>query len=362
MKQYLDILTEILESPYSVDKDTRTGIKTKSLTGVQFKHDMRDGFPLLTTKFVSLKNVAIELEFFIKGYSDKKWLQNRGCHIWDEWANPDIVNKELDYWSQKSGIEHVSDGSYYHTQKRIELQKEINDLGRIYGVQWRNWMTNIPILKNGMITDEFKTHDQLLDIINRAKRDPLDRRLIVSAWKPDEMEIVDNRTDDDLYEDYLKYMEHKLLNKEEFLEKLRVDEEFNKKFGRKSTKHSQMALPPCHYSWQILSDGSYLDLIFNIRSWDYFLGGPYNIASYGLLLLLLSTELNLTPRLLIGNGGDVHLYENHMDQVNLQLTRQPYELPTVNIINFKSIFEWTYKDFSIYNYHSHDAIKAPIAI
>ena len=154
------------------------------------------------------------------------------------------------------------------------------------------------------------------------------------------------------------------LSKEEFLKKLNVDAEFNKKFGRKQTQQSKMALPPCHHTWQILSDGKVLDLIWMQRSVDTFLGLPYNIASYGLLLLLLAKELNLTPRRLVGQLADTHLYVNHMEQVDLQLSREPMELPTVTISdeNWNGILNWTYKDFTTNNYKSHDAIKAPIAI
>jgi len=132
-----------------------------------------------------------------------------------------------------------------------------------------------------------------------------------------------------------------------------------------NTEHLEIqALPPCHYAWQILSDGKYLDLIWIIRSWDFFLGGPYNIASYGILLLLLAKELNLIPRRLIGQGGDVHLYSNHMEQVREQLSRIPYDLPTVIIPDegWNGVLEWKYTDIKLNNYKSHPKIEAPIAI
>jgi thymidylate synthase len=155
-------------------------------------------------------------------------------------------------------------------------------------------------------------HDQLKNIIERAKKNPLDRRLIVSAWRPDELD--------------------------------------------------EMALPPCHYAWQILSDGKYLDLIWIQRSIDTFLGLPYNIASYGLLLMLLGLELDLTPRRLVGQLADTHLYENHMEQVKLQLDREPLGLPSLDIMNFTNIFDWKYTDVKLNNYVSHPSIKAEIAI
>lgn len=313
MKKYLDILYMLLNNNNNTSiKPTRTGIDTISYSGVQFEHFMANGFPLLTTKFVSLKNVAIELEFFIKGLSDKKWLQERGCHIWDEWANPKKVDANLkhikmipndrDKWYPTS----VDNIDVTEDELRKVIQKSESDLGRIYGVQWRNWTTS----------DSYDCAylDQLKDVIKRAKKDPLDRRLLVSAWRPDEL--------------------------------------------------NQMALPPCHYAWQILSDGINLDLIWIQRSVDVGLGLPYNIASYGLLLLLLAKELNLTPRRLVGQLGDTHIYENHIDKLKEQIYRTPYELPIVTIPdeNWKSIFDWTYENIKLEHYKHHSSIKLEIAI
>lgn len=325
MKAYLDILNKILTSPYSVHKQTRTGVDTISLSGVQFEHDMRNGFPLLTTKKMGIKSISAELEFFIKGLSDKKWLQERGCTIWDEWANPKKVEKSLDiikgdyfYRLNEPMLKKIQD------EQRKIIQKEESDLGRIYGVQWRNWR-NFSELKTVyrdvdtsgvdmevIIEGKSTPIDQLKTIIERAKKDPLDRRLIVSAWRPDELD--------------------------------------------------EMALPPCHYAWQILSDGKYLDLIWIQRSIDTFLGLPYNIASYGLLLTLLGLELNLEPRRLVGQLADTHIYENHMQQVKLQLSREPHELPRLQITKFNTIFDWEYKDIELVNYQHHPKIEAPIAI
>ena len=325
MKQYLDILNEILTSPYTVHKPTRTGIDTLSLSGVQFVHDLRAGFPLLTTKKMGLKSISAELEFFIKGLSDKRWLQERNCHIWDQWGNPKKVS---DKFLIEQGKENGFYGQYRGplTEKdkelRNKIQKEEPDLGRIYGVQWRDWKSSTLDTHGGgkgspynsKVTIESARFDQLFNIIWRAKVDPLDRGLLVTAWRPDEFD--------------------------------------------------EMALRPCHYAWQILSDGKVLDLIWVQRSADLGLGIPYNIASYGLLLLLLAKELNLTPRLLIGQFADTHIYENHIELLKEQLTRAPYELPTVTIPdeNWKGIFEWQYTDVKLENYTHHDKINLPIAI
>ena len=336
MKAYLEILNKILISPYSVHKKTRTGVDTLSLSGVQFEHDMRAGFPLLTTKKMGIKSISAELEFFIKGLSDKKWLQERGCTIWNEWANPKKVEQKINFLMHEiyaMGLEPDTDSI------KLMAQMEVSDLGRIYGVQWRDWKTekyhsddiettidSLIEVGNGMtdkmlhdeanrlidIRDSHKNFDQLKDVIERAKKNPLDRRLLVTAWRPDELD--------------------------------------------------EMALPPCHYAWQILSDGKYLDLIWIQRSIDTFLGLPYNIASYGILLTLLALELNLKPRRLVGQLADTHIYENHMQQVKLQLSRTPYMLPKVEILNFKSIFDWQYTDIALKDYKCHEKIEAPIAI
>ena len=282
--EYLRILNKILTSEYAVKKSNRTGIDTISISGEQFQHDMRIGFPLLTTKKMGIKNISAELEFFIKGYSDKKWLQERNCNIWDSWCNPLKV-------------------SYANDELTKTKMKNESDLGRIYGVQWRDWKTA-----------DNKSFDQLNDVILRAKKDPLDRRLIVTAWRPDE---------------------------------------FN-----------QQALPPCHYTWQILSNGIFLDLIWIQRSNDFPVGNPYNIASYALLLMLLSKELNLIPRLLTGQFADVHIYENQIEGVKEQLSRIPYDLPTLKIPNenWNGIFNWKYTDLILENYIHHSKIIFPVAV
>jgi len=327
MIQYQLLLNDLLYGPMCVEKETRTGVNTRSISGYQFEHDMRGGFPLLTTKKMGIKSIAAELEFFIKGLSDKKWLQERGCTIWDEWANPkkvnpknhnlmnDILSKDLELKKSLTTEEKLY---AFINECKLKIQKEEPDLGRIYGVQWRDWKTLESFegklektLGDWKLIDS-KGFDQLKDVIERAKKNPLDRRLLVTAWRPDELD--------------------------------------------------EMALPPCHYAWQILSDGYYLDLIWIQRSVDTFLGLPYNIASYGLLLTLLGLELNLKPRRLVGQLGDTHLYQNHENQAAEQLGRVPFELPTIEILNFKSIFDWQYTDIKLNNYQYHPKIEAPIAI
>lgn len=322
MEAYKEILKKILED--GVHKPTRTGIDTISITGYQFEHNINDGFPLLTTKKMGVKSIFAELEFFIKGLSDKKWLQDRNCHIWDEWANPEKVQKKVDKFISLEHQFSLTDdrGLTIVNNEKKKIQKEESDLGRIYGVQWRQWRTShiktddnlYEAYRNTPVKYYYETIDQLADVIERAKKNPLDRRLLVTAWRPDEIH--------------------------------------------------QMALPPCHHTFQILSDGINLDLIWMQRSCDTFLGIPYNIASYAMLLLLLSKELKLKPNKLVGQLGDVHIYENHVKQVKEQLSREPYKLPNIIIPdeNWNGIFKWEYTDFILENYKYHPKITASVAV
>jgi len=275
VQAYLNIVKDILDN--GVLKENRTGVNALAISGAMFSHDMREGFPLLTTKKMSLKNIAVELEFFIKGLSSKKWLQDRWNFIWNSWCNP----------------QKVPYGTDEETKRRM---REEDDLGAIYGKQWRN----------------FGGVDQLKNVVNTLKANPNDRRMIVSAWNPPEL--------------------------------------------------NQMALPPCHLMFQVIVINNTINLNWYQRSVDTMLGLPYNIASYGLLLELLAKESNLIPAKLCGMLGDVHIYENHIENTKIQLWREPMELPSIEITNFTNIFDWTYKDFSLENYKSHPAIKFDIAV
>lgn len=275
MRSYLNIVKDILDN--GILKENRTGVDTLAISGAMFSHDMREGFPLLTTKKMSLKNIAVELEFFIKGLSSKKWLQDRGCSIWNEWANP----------------QKVPYGTDEETKRKM---REEDDLGRCYGVQWR----------------DFGGVDQLKNVVNTLKTNPNDRRMIVSAWNPPEL--------------------------------------------------NQMALPPCHLMFQVIVINNTINLNWYQRSVDTMLGLPYNIASYGLILELLAKESGLIPARLCGMLGDVHIYENHVENAKIQLWREPSKLPNIEITNFTNIFDWTYKDFSLENYIHNEAIKFDIAV
>lgn len=281
MKQYLDLLKNILDN--GTLKHNRTGVDTLSYPCQFLRHDMREGFPLLTTKKVSLKTVCGELEMFIKGEHSKKFLHERNVKIWNKWCNP----------------QKVPYSTYPEQQKLMETE---DDLGKIYGYQWNNFNDS------GV--------NQLKNAIETLKTNPTDRRMLVSAWNPLQL--------------------------------------------------NEMALPPCHFCFQLISDGEYVDLIWNQRSLDAFLGGGFDLASYGMLLTLICHQVKMKPRFLAASFGDAHIYVNHFEQVKEQLSREPYKLPTVKILNADdpdwTIWDWKYTDFELENYQSHPAIKAQIAI
>jgi len=290
MKAYLDIVKKVIDNGIKVD--TRTGIKAYTIAGAIFEHDMSKGFPLLTTKKVPFRLISSELEFFIKGITDKKWMQDNNNHIWDEWAKPQLA-------------------PYGHDEESKKKMLEERDLGPIYGFQWRHFNAEY----NKYDTDYTdRGIDQLRKIVETLKTNPRDRRMIVSAWNPQQ-------------------------------------------FG-------EMALPPCHYSYQVTVIDGKLNLLWNQRSVDTMLGLPFNIASYALLLHLLAKEAGLKEGKLVGFLADVHIYENHMDGAKEQLTRDvnKYPLPTIETENWSSIFDWKYQDSKILNYQSFDKIPFEIAI
>ncbi len=287
---YLGILNRIMSE--GEWKQNRTGVRTFAIAGAIFEHDMRNGFPLLTTKKMPFRVIASELEFFIKGLTDKKWLQERNNHIWDEWANPSVA-------------------PYGHSSEDKKRMLEERDLGPVYGFQWRHF--------NGEYSGYEARHDgkgvdQLAMLVEKLKTDPSDRRMIVSAWNPQQLGI--------------------------------------------------MALPPCHYGFQVTVIGGRLNLLWNQRSVDTMLGLPFNIASYALLLHLLAKESGLKEGRLVGFLGDVHIYENAMDGAMEELGRDPeqYALPSIRTDSFRSIFEWKYTDTVLESYQSYPAIKLDIAV
>jgi thymidylate synthase len=288
MKAYLDIVEKILAQGFR--KTNRTGVDALTIAGTIFEHDMADGFPLLTTKKVPFRMVFSELEFFIRGITDKEWLREKNNHIWDEWCSGDIVPY----------------GNDEQTKAKMMAERE---LGPIYGWQWRNFGAkyiahNEAPQGNGV--------DQLKLLIGTLKKDPDNRRMIVSAWNPPDI--------------------------------------------------SRMALPPCHYAFQVTVINNRLNLMWNQRSVDVALGLPFNIASYGCLLHLLAKEAGLGEGKLIGFLGDTHIYVNHIDGLREQIARTPRTLPKIKTEIFSSVFGWQYADTTIEGYDPYPTIKFDIAV
>lgn len=264
MKQYLDLMKDVLEN--GAQKSDRTGTGTLSVFGRQMRFDLSDGFPLVTTKKLHLRSIIYELLWFLNGDTNIKYLKDNGVSIWDEWAD------------------------------------ENGELGPVYGHQWRSWPA-----------PDGRQIDQITQVIQQIKQKPDSRRHIVTAWNPAEVD--------------------------------------------------KMALPPCHAMFQFyVADGKLSCQLYQ-RSADFFLGVPFNIASYALLTHMFAQQCDLLPGEFIWTGGDVHLYMNHIDQAKLQLTREPYPLPQL-VISRKpaSVFDYRFEDFEIRNYQAHPGIKAPIAV
>lgn len=318
MQAYLDILKDIYNNCTNL-RVNRTGIPDIGLGhGAVFVHDMRNGFPLVTTKKMGLKNIATELEFFLHGITDKKWLQDRKCNIWNEWANPVKVEQQYNTQLQNQTI-NLTDTEKQNLRNSI-MDTE-RDLGPIYGFQWRHFGGEYQWDKNRIEkkpTDNFNPQkpgvDQVASAIDKLKNNPNDRRIIVSAWNP--------------------------------------------------TDFYQMALPPCHIMHQLIVRDGKLSLIWTQRSCDMFLGIPYNIASYALLLLLYAKEAGLEPHILKGELHDAHIYQNHLDQVATQLQRKPFNLPTVEIPdeNWKGMLNWRADGgFKLKDYVCHERLRGDVA-
>ena len=262
MKQYLDILQDIMDN--GQDADNRTGVYARKVFGRQMRFDLSKGFPLVTTKKTYLRAIIHELIWLLSGNTNIKYLHDNNVTIWDEWAD------------------------------------EKGDLGPVYGHQWRNFNS--------------QEIDQIKDVIERIKKNPQDRRLIVSAWNPAQIE--------------------------------------------------EMALPPCHcfFQFDVTPDGR-LNCMLYQRSCDMFLGVPFNIASYSLLTMMIAQVCGLQPGEFVHTLGNAHIYSNHFEQVNLQLSREPYPLPKIKINpDVKDIDDFKFEDFELVDYQCHPTIKGDVAV
>jgi thymidylate synthase len=264
MRPYLDLLRTVLET--GKRRDDRTGTGTRSLFGAQLRFDLRDRFPLLTTKKLHLRSIIHELLWFLQGSTNVAYLRDNGVTIWDEWADAD------------------------------------GNLGRVYGAQWRDWRTA-----------DGRSIDQIAEVIRSIRENPESRRHIVTAWNPGEV--------------------------------------------------ASMALPPCHALFQFyVADGELSCQLYQ-RSADIFLGVPFNIASYSLLTLMAAQVCGLRPGDFVHTFGDLHLYENHVDQAREQLSREPRRPPVMRLNPaVQSIDAFRFEDFELLDYDPHPAIKAPIAV
>jgi len=335
-KQYQQLLQDIID--FGVEKKDRTGTGTKSIFGYTIRHKMSDGFPLLTTKKMAWKTMVTELIWFLRGDTNIKYLVENGCHIWDGDAYKNYYYKEVPH-------DHMLDKEDFIKKIKTDetFRKTWGELGPIYGKQWRKWeLPNYSVEHVEYGHDNNLYVDQIQNLINELKTNPDSRRLMVNAWNVGELD--------------------------------------------------QMVLPPCHYGFQvytrpttrdekIVHPGKYraISLMWNQRSVDTFLGLPFNIASYGLLLEIIAKEVNMIPDELIGNLGDVHLYSNHIDQAKEQIGRDPYELPTVEITERNWYMHEKVKEhlgektldeklksyrpdcFELIGYESHPKIKAPLS-
>ena len=298
MKQYLDLLRRIKNE--GIVKSDRTGTGTRSVFGHQMRFDLAEGFPLLTTKKVFLKGIIHELLWFLAGDTNIKYLVDNGVHIWD--------NDAYRYYGElcaANNVEPISKEDFLvaasqQTPSPIEGYA-YGDLNHVYGYQWRSWPK-----------DNGEAIDQIKQVIDTIKRNPDSRRMIVSAWNVAEVE--------------------------------------------------DMALPPCHVLFQFYVANGKLSCQLYQRSADTFLGVPFNIASYALLTMMIAQECGLQPGEFVHTLGDTHLYLNHMEQVDEQLSRTPRKLPTMRINpNVKSVFDFRYEDFSLEGYEPYPAIKAPMS-
>ncbi|MFI3303885.1 MAG: thymidylate synthase [Rikenellaceae bacterium] len=298
MKQYLDLLQKITSE--GAVKGDRTGTGTKSIFGYQMRFDLKEGFPLLTTKKVFLKGIIYELLWFLRGETNISYLLKNGVHIWDndayrfyrercEESNVDAIERAEFLEAALAAAQSPIEGYCY------------GDLGSVYGRQWRSWES-----------EDGRVIDQIHDVLDAIKNSPNSRRMIVSAWNVAQVD--------------------------------------------------SMALPPCHVMFQFYVANGRLSCQLYQRSADTFLGVPFNIASYALLVMMIARECGLEPGEFIHTLGDSHLYLNHMEQVAEQLSRGPRPLPTMRLNPDKeSIFDFTYDDFTLEGYDPYPAISAPMS-
>ena len=343
-KQYQNLLQDILDN--GVTKSDRTGTGTLSVFGRQIRHKMSEGFPLITTKKMPFRLIATELMWFLRGDTNIKYLVDNDCHIWDGDAYKRYSNHFI-------GYEDVPNKELFIKQIKTDdgFAKKWGDLGPVYGKQWRSWKFTDKFTNGEQIAYVNGSIDQIVNLINDLKTNPDSRRLLVSAWNPA-----------DLQDQVLPPCHYGF---QVYTRELSISERVNlfmqgKKVERFLEKITNKDLDAENIPTRAIS------LMWNQRSVDTFLGLPFNIASYGLLLTILGKEVNMVPDELIGNLGDTHLYLNHIEQAKEQIGREPFPLPTLNQFptyegTRPSIESYVIGDFTLKNYQSHQSIKAPLS-
>lgn len=345
---YQNLVKDILEN--GVEKNTRNG-STLSVFSRQIRHNMNDGFPLLTTKRLSFKTIVTELLWFLSGSTNIKYLVDNNCNIWNGDAYKSY--KLRHNFQINQGIDILSQDEFVNKIKTDDnFAKEFGELGPIYGKQWRRWK-KVDEVWDENLHPPFKIEnieliDQIQNLINDLKTNPDSRRLIVNAWNVGELDKVVLPPCHYSFQLYTR--ELNLDDRFKLWENLENKDVLDFPIGQLSDEQYHKILNDLDVPNRSVS------LMFNMRSTDVGLGLPFNLASYGLLLMIIAKEVNMVPEELIYSGGDVHLYSNHVNTIKKQLELEPYKLPTVDFIKRDNL-EYIITDFSLNNYESHPTIK-----
>jgi thymidylate synthase len=346
---YQQLLSDIIDN--GVEKMDRTGTGTISVFGRQIRHKMSEGFPLLTTKKMAFKTMVTELLWFLQGDTNIKYLVDNGCNIW----NGDAYKR---YYNHPTTFEPLTKKQFIEEIKtNDEFSDKWGDLGPIYGKQWRSWTKKKMYLSTDgsyeNIYDEADQTiiDQIQILINELKTNPDSRRLMVNAWNVGEL---DKMTLPPCHYGFQVYTRE-----------LSIEDRIDYALSHNNFEFTDAIINDAHFEKYNIPTRA-ISLMWNQRSVDTFLGLPFNIASYGLLLEIIAKEVNMIPDELIGNLGDVHLYSNHIEQAKEQITREPFELPSI-CLDYregeynKDLIDLTPEDIVLFNYKSHPAIKAPLS-
>ena len=367
-KQYQNLLQDIIH--FGVEKKDRTGTGTISVFGRQIRHKMSEGFPLLTTKKMAWKTMVTELLWFLRGDTNIKYLVDNGCHIWDGDAYKNYVNKcNEDKWMKEIVLDLPFSNKSYGLFSQEEFINKIKtddefankwgDLGKIYGFQWRSWekceLTNDDDFGDDTSWGDWniKQIDQIANLISELKTNPDSRRLMVNAWNVGELDQMVLPPCHYGFQVYTRELSEE--------ERWRIRFDYYPK--DKQFPWDRMALPSHRFLDDFNIPRRAISLMYNTRSQDVPLGTPFNIASYALLLEIIAKEVNMVPDELIANMGDCHIYLNQKDGVVEQLTREPYPLPKLKILDSKvdDIAHYEIGDFILEGYQSHPAIKMPLS-